>query len=431
MHVQKKYTFNIPLLMLITFPLLFSFYACSGQKSEYTTFADYPGFREVYDKKCPDTIPSPAISDRDRRLLERFSPRFNLPPENYYPVDFYREYLPSTVLRHYPDKRVVADRVTFEVLKRYQHNKQFYLDFRLRHFQKAVLERRAAERQQHHGIEKRETTVYGRIYREQVSSTCLSRGNCTRDLTFLKYNIVFPVSGLPAKLPAGYETLLKALGLNPDDWHELDNFVAVHIVLDEGENPIAVLLNQHEYSRTYMTGGDIPLPPDERIVFDIAVRSNEVYPASAAEKPVEHRVIKDIFHLPYLLSGDDPPLVRGHDITRGINSGGYEVPYQLVFLSPCDPFYRASIVLGELRPFLGKYIGRDGPNGADYYTIPQLLPLGKLLQFSYLTEGAPEDIRVVEQSIDRKRKTINIQQILEYGGLKLFRDLESLQGKND
>jgi hypothetical protein len=430
MHRLKKNSYKIKLLLLLSCPIFFSFSACSGQKSEYSTFADYPGFSEYYGEKCSDKI-SLTISDKNRELLERFSPRFILPPENHYPVDFYREYLPFTVLRHHPDNNVVSGMVTFEMLKKYQHNKQFYLDFQLNRFRMAGLDQRAAEGEQSLGIEKRETVVYGRIYREQVSFPCSPGGNCPRNLTFLKYNIVFPISGLPARLPAGYERFLRIIGLDPDDWHELDNFVAVHIVLDERDNPVAVLLNQHEYSKTYVIGKDIPLPPDERITFDIAIRSNEVYPASDAENPVEHRVIKDIFHLPYLLSGDDPPLVRGHDITRGVNAGGDEVTYRLLLLSPCDPFYTASIVLGELRPFLGYYIGRDGPNGADYYTIPQLLPLGKLLQFSYLTEGEQEDIRIVEEAIDRKNKTIDTYQILEYGGLKLFRDLKRTHSRNE
>jgi hypothetical protein len=172
MHVLIKNSHKITLLLLLSCPIFFSFYACSGQKSEYTTFADYPGFSEYYGKKCSDTYTSPTISDTDRELLERFRPRFILPPENYYPADFYREYLPFTVLRQYPDNNVVSDTVTFEMLKKYQHNKQFYLDFQLNRFRMAGLDQRAAEGEQSLGIEKRETVVYGRIYREQVSFPC-------------------------------------------------------------------------------------------------------------------------------------------------------------------------------------------------------------------------------------------------------------------
>jgi hypothetical protein len=164
--------------------------------------------------------------------------------------------------------------------------------------------------------------------------------------------------------------------LDPGDWHELDNFVAVHVVLDEREEPRAVLLAQHNHHRTYLVGRDIPLPPDRRMSFDIALRSNEVYPSSDSEEPVRHRAVRWPLFMKYLISGEDPPLMRGHDLTVGIRAGGAEIPYELALLSPCDPFYTAKIMLGEPRDFLGRYIGRDGPPGADYYTTPALLPRG-------------------------------------------------------
>jgi hypothetical protein len=157
--------------------------------------------------------------------------------------------------------------------------------------------------------------------------------------------------------------------------------------------------------------------------FDIALRSNEVYPSSDSEEPVRHRAVRWPLFMKYLISGEDPPLMRGHDLTVGIRAGGAEIPYELALLSPCDPFYTAKIMLGEPRDFLGRYIGRDGPPGADYYTIPALLPLGDLLQFSYLRDGAPEDIRVLEEAIDIKEGTMDVERIREHGGGSLYRDL--------
>jgi hypothetical protein len=65
MHRLKKNSYKIKLLLLLSCPIFFSFSACSGQKSEYSTFADYPGFSEYYGEKCSDTI-SLTISDKDR-----------------------------------------------------------------------------------------------------------------------------------------------------------------------------------------------------------------------------------------------------------------------------------------------------------------------------------------------------------------------------
>jgi hypothetical protein len=83
-------------------------------------------------------------------------------------------------------------------------------------------------------------------------------------------------------------------------------------------------------------------------------------------------------------------------------------------------------MLGEPRPFLWWYIGRDGPPGADYYEIPPLLPLGNLMKFSYLHDGDPDDIAMVERSIDVKKKKIDVPQIMKYGGARFYRDLTAV-----
>ncbi len=80
-------------------------------------------------------------------------------------------------------------------------------------------------------------------------------------------------------------------------------------------------------------------------------------------------------------------------------------------------------MLGEPRLFLGRDIGRNGPPGADYYAVPQLLPLGNLLKFSYLQYGEQDDIEMIGEAIDEKKKSVNINQIMEYGGATLYSDL--------
>ena len=157
--------------------------------------------------------------------------------------------------------------------------------------------------------------------------------------------------------------------------------------------------------------------------FDIALRSNELYPSSDSPEPVRHLAVRWPLFMKYLISGEDPPLMRGFDLTMGLRAGGTEVPYELALLTPCNPFYTAKIMLGEPRDFLGRYIGRDGPPGADYYTIPHLLPLEDLLQFSYLRDGAIEDIRVLEEAIDIEESTMDVERIREHGGGNLYREL--------
>jgi hypothetical protein len=254
-------------------------------------------------------------------------------------------------------------------------------------------------------------------------------GTAHSELLYLKYNLLFSRSGLAADLPFLHRALLVFPGLDAEDWHELDNFAAVHVVLDEREKPLAVLLAQHNHHRTYLLGKDIFLPPDGRLFFDVAERSNEIYPSSSSTEHQRHRVVRWSLYLDYLLSGQNRPFFNAHDVTRGPRAGGSEVEYKLVFLSPCDPLYRAEMLLGEPRPFMGRYIGRDGPPGSDYYNVPALLPLGKLLKFSYLQDGDSDDIATVRNHIDEKGKRIDIEKIVEHGGLTFYRDLQKLVEK--
>jgi hypothetical protein len=87
-------------------------------------------------------------------------------------------------------------------------------------------------------------------------------------------------------------------------------------------------------------------------------------------------------------------------------------------------------MLGAPRRFFGFDIGRDGPPGSDYYTIPDLLPLGNLLKFSYLHDGDPDDIRIVGESIDERRGTTDISRIMNHGGMKFLGDFLAFSGDN-
>lgn len=396
---------------------------CARKLDRYQTFADYPGFKEFYDGRCPVDQSNQPVSNTDLKQLERFRPHLIIPPGGRHPIDFYREYLPYSILKQYSDGQTVTNTVTPEWLKSIQTDTRYYLDFQFNRYRADGLDRKYGGPSSDKTTDDWKPTVYARVYHETVTFPTQKGQTLSKQLTFLKYNLVFAVSGLPARLPSGSETALRLAGLDSEDWHQLDNFVAIHIVLDELGNPIAAILAQHNHHRAYLIGKDLPLMPDGRLAFDVALRSNEVYPDSDAKEPKEHRVVRWDLYMKYLLSGEDPPFFRGYDVTYGIQSGGKEISYHLTVLSPCDPFYTAKIMLGQPRPFFGWYIGRDGPPGADYHTLPSLLPPGNLLKFHYLHDADPEDIRIVSEAIDLKRKTIDIDRLLNYGGSKFIRDL--------
>lgn len=373
------------------------------------TFADFPRFREFACTAMSNDMPN----ETERLLLNRFRPRIAVAPRAPWPIDFYRDYLPNTVLRDADQGgKIVSRHVTPEVLEKAGGGLHLYLDL----IQVPDLRR-----------EEQTPAVYGRIYRERVPFSN-GRGETTvRHFTFLKYNVVFAVSGLPAGLPWMYDKGLRFLGLNPEDWHQLDNFCAVHVVLDEAEKPVAVLLAQHNHHRTYLVGRDIPLPEDGRLVFAAARRSNELYPDRGEAEPVFHRTIPWPLYTEYLLSGKEGPAFAADDVTYGQRAGGEEVEYALRVLDPCDPFYTSRCMLGEYRPFLGLEIGRNGPPGADYYAPPALIPLGNLLKASYLQDGRSEDIQVVREAINRRNGHYDIARLIEYGEQRLYLDLLTLR----
>jgi len=393
-----------------------------GEK--YHTFADYPGFKQYYQDRCQTPLPLP--SEKDLELLEKFRPRLILPPGGSFPIDFYRDYLPYTVMRSWPDKKVIALDVNRGLLQKHRGNRGAYLDFNTAQFRSDGMDLKWRDGSPLPGPE-RTPVVYGRVYREKVSFPDSGGGKEDYNLTFLKYNILFATSGLPAQLSPWSRFLLVLGGFDKDDWHVLDNFVAAHIVLDDKNTLIAVVLAQHNHHRTYIIGRDIPSAADGRSALDIALRSNEIYPASDSAKPVRHRVIRWSLYLDYLLSGENGPTLKGTDLTMGKNAGGEEFEYHLKVISPCNPLYTSEMILGQPRPFLGMYLGRDGPPGSDYYNTPKLLPMGNMLKFAYLKDGDTKDIALVRKAIDRENDRVDIEMIMEHGGRRFLEDWRSLK----
>lgn len=421
---------RIPCLpaFLLPLTLIFSFDLALGEEQEtYRSFADYPGFTEVYGDRCGSSSPAKIPTALDQRLLTRFRPHFIVPPAGRFPISFYGDYLPYAVLRAYPDEKILSPSVTRETLISHWEDLTVYLDFDFKKYRAEGKDRKFKSKKNSGLADGWRPTIYGRAYYERVVFPGDSGGQVEIKLVFLKYNLVFPVSGLPKCLPFFYEGTLRLAGMSAEDWHQLDNFVAVYIVLTEGHEPIAAILAQHNHHQSYLIGKHLPLPHDDRLIFDIALRSNEIYPSLKGEKPVRHRVIRWSLYKKYLLTGEDPPFFRGDDLTYGMEAGGTNFDYDLVFLSSCDPFYTAKIHLGEPRPFFSKYIGRDGPPGADYYAMPALIAPGNLLKSSYLHNDRPEDILFIEKNFNLKEKSINHESLLEYGGRKFLGDLREIQ----
>lgn len=328
-----------------------------------TNFSQYPGFAAHFAANPPsDRLPDA----QQRALLERFRPRFMLSGGHPGPIGFYEDYVARGRLLD-GDGRVIANTVSREVLNSHKDDPR------------AVFE---------HGPQ--DGAAPTPVVLARVDRASLAIGGRAHRLTFLTYHMVFRHSGLPAGLPPWLEWPARALA-DPRDWHQLDNYAAASVVLDEEGRPVALMLQQHNYLRTHLVGESMLWPADGRPRIDVAVRSNELYlhePGRTRRRAV--RFLEKGAFL-YMLDAGSKPLLNGDDITDPAR----EADYELGFLPPSDAFYTFQGFLGERR----RLPGRSGPPGAAYNTLPALKPLALQLLSGYWRPGNDGDIARAKKAI--------------------------------
>jgi hypothetical protein len=151
--------------------------------------------------------------------------------------------------------------------------------------------------------------------------------------------------------------------------------------------PFAVMLQQHNYLRTFFVGADPAFPRGAKAKIDVARGSNELYPhrEGRAEWPAASSLTKR--SVGYLAGIEAAPMLAARDITEGDT----EAHYDLAFLSPADAFYVFQGYLGEPRLLPG----REGPPGAMYNMLPTLKPPEIALPVFYWTTPDAEYARIV------------------------------------
>ncbi len=228
--------------------------------------------------------------------------------------------------------------------------------------------------------------VFGRVRYDHLDLPRLGR----LDLTFLTYHFVFRYSGLPAGLPSPYWAVAKLFNAHID-WHQLDHYTAATVVLTADHQPLALLLQQHNYMRSYLFGKDLPPLTNGRPHVTAAIGSNELYPHTPGRQ--RHRAVPFISPktVAYLVQGSERPRLQADDITHGTSN----VPYELAFLPPDDAFYTFRGWLGARR----RLPGRTGPPGADYNTYPAFKAMGVQLMAFYWHDGADDYIDLVRSGL--------------------------------
>ena len=301
----------------------------------HTPFTQLPGFAEL--RLARGGEPPGAA---ERGLLERFKPQLFIAEGAEGPIDFYRDYIAYGRLRdgaggeHPPDRDALN---------------------RLRADPDAVFVHRPPDDAPAHPV------AYGGFRRAELMLDAERR----IPIDVLSYHFVFRHSGLPRGAPAVLRYLAGLVGADRD-WHQLDHYTAAFVILNESGQAFAVMLQQHNYLRTYLVGSDPALPAGGPIQLDSAIDSNELYPhrAELTSRPAAGFMGAQVADYLAGVSEDPPFLLAAPDLTHG----RHRVDYELEFLPPNDAFYVFEGRLGEPR----RLPGRDGPPGAMYNTLPAL-----------------------------------------------------------
>ena len=339
-----------------------------GAATAGTNFSQYPGFAEFFAANPPAGVPSAS----DRALLRRHAPRFHLPAGHEGPIDFYRDYIAHGHLVTGAGVRI--DGPTPEELNRYRDDPAA----RFVHVPDGEGPRPVP-------------VVYAGVERTDLRTT-LDPGLEDEAFTVAVYHLVFRVSGLPAALP-GLASVSLALVGDLDDWHQLDHYTAAFVVLDAGERPVALTLQQHNYLRTYLVGESVEPGLDGRFDIDVAIRSNELYPHVPERRRRRAVRFPSPEAMAFMMGFGERPTMSADDVTDPDRT----VTFELAFLPGADAFYTFHGHLGERRLLPG----RDGPPGARYNTLPRLKPLRAQILGGYWRDGNEGDWQRYRRSRER------------------------------
>ena len=348
---------------LVLLKILFTVGLASSSEVE-GNFSQYPGFAEYFAAFPPrETLPSA----QEQMLLQRHRPRLFLPSPHPGLISFYDDYIAQGHLKN-ASGDILATPVTQALLNHYGENP-------------GVLFEHVPDRQQAPS-----PVVLGRVdYSEQILE-----GNPAPRFTLLTYHAVFRTSGIVAGLSWWQSLALGTVG-DLDDWHQLDHYTAATLVLDAAQRPVAIMLQQHNYLRTYLYGEALPVPVDGRPLVDVATRSNELYPHQPGRVRRRAVAFLEPKSFRYMLGAGPKPWMTADDITDPQR----EADYALGFLPPSDAFYTFKGTLGKRR----RLPGRSGPPGAEYNTLPALKPRHLQLFAGYWRPGHAGDIKRLDAAL--------------------------------
>lgn len=396
---KTKSKIGISTLVIVLILVFINFRQNGSEEFNFIeSFLAYEETMESIDQENPMT----------RDLLERFKPRIYIAKGSYLPMNFYEDYLPNTTLKKSGKiEKIVSTEISKDKLYELKESDEYYLDYGIDY--KRALNFNETDVK---------PTVYGRIYKSSIDN-----GQESINLLFLKYNLVYPYSGLPEKTSSIKKLGSKIIG-NPLAWHELDIHGAIHVVVREADlKPIGVVLAQHNHHRVYLKNKDLDWPGDSRVKIAISKYSNEPY--LGFEEGRSERVIGNPMEIEYLFGLKDKQLLTGGmDYIPDIKDGSDEIKVSLELLPLDDPLYTSFMKLGNQKKLLGFYRlwYLDGPPGMDYYTMPQLKNMNDLMAFWYIDTDDEEFFRIYKENV-KSFTEFDIEDVLEYQKKRLFTEV--------
>ena len=301
------------------------------------------------------------VPDHIQKLAEQNLPRLWVHPKSWQPIDF-NDYLAKSKLIRKADHKVLKISPSVDYLAGLDQDEQCntYLD---------------AEEV----IPDNPAPVYIQAFWDQ------SPADPGEKWIFIKYNLVFDWSGLAAEI--NWLSWLGAglSGGNLDRWHRLDIHLAAILAFDSQKRLRLLTLAQHNHQQTFLPGVDFH--GDQRLQLVAAFRSNELYLDDGRSAPSRHRVVPFFSDVAYLIDPKQKPRFWAIDVAYGRNAGGKEVMLRPVFIEPKHPLADFAGLLGPPRRLLGRYIGRDGPPGFNFYAPPEYVSMVNFAAMGYWREG--------------------------------------------
>jgi hypothetical protein len=343
------------------------------------------------------TVKSP--SPKTTSLLKRYKPKLYVAPGSFRPLSFYEDYLPQTNLKK-SDGTVIDTSPNRDDLMKYHLSESYYLNY----------QRTAG------GILNAQSSsgtvpLYGRVYSDTVA---WDTGSIK--LTFLKYSVVFPFSGLPAANSWWKEAGAHLMGA-PWEWHELDIHGAIYVILHGTSNkPLGIMLAQHNYHETLLRGTDFQWPDNGRIRISFAKRSNEPYLITDRRGTrIEPTIGNPADLLELYKPGWFRPVSAGYDRIVAPGDGAITIPTAIKQLPPGDPLYTSLMDLGDRRKLFGYWPiwYREGPPGINYYAPPPLKNLADLAAFWYINENDKQFFELWRK-YNRDWRTMNWEPLIRY-----------------